>query len=53
VDAAERVLELCDAGLRAAVEREGGAAPEGARDAVARWGAAGLFRIAWSRAAPS
>jgi hypothetical protein len=48
VEAAERVLELCDAGLRAALEREGDAAPEAAREAVARWGAVGLFRTAWA-----
>ena len=48
VEAAERVLELCDAGLRAVLEREGDGAPEAAREAVVRWGAVGLFRTAWA-----
>jgi hypothetical protein len=52
VEAAERVLELCDAGLRAVLEREGNGAPEAAREALLRWGAAGLFRTAWAARAP-
>lgn len=52
VEAAERVLELCDAGLRAVLEREGDAAPEAAREALVRWSAAGLFRTAWAELAP-
>ena len=48
VEAAERVLELCDAGLRALLAREGDAAPEAARDTQVRWSAAGLFRTAWA-----
>lgn len=52
VEAAERVLELCDAGLRAVLEREGDAAPEAAREALVRWGATGLFRTAWAARRP-
>lgn len=52
VDAAERVLELCDAGLRAVLERERNAALQTAREAVVRWGAAGLFRKAWAARPP-
>jgi hypothetical protein len=52
VEAAERVLELCDAGLRAVLEREGNAAPEAARQTLSRWGAAGLFRTAWAARPP-
>jgi hypothetical protein len=51
-DAAERVLDLCDAGLRAVLERERDAAPDAAREALARWGAAGLFRTAWAARPP-
>lgn len=47
VEAAERVLELCDAGLRALRGREQGAC-EPAEEQVARWGAVGLFRTAWA-----
>ena len=52
VEAAERVLELCDAGLRAVLEREGDATPEAAREALVRWGAVGLFRTAWAARTP-
>jgi len=48
LEAAERVLELCDAGLRAVLEREEDGARSAARKALVRWGAAGLFRIAWA-----
>lgn len=48
VEAAERVLELCDAGLGAVLEREGDASREAAREALRRWGAAALFRTAWA-----
>jgi len=44
VEAAERVLELCDEGLRAIVNREG-SDPE---QALLRWGAVGVFRVAWA-----
>jgi hypothetical protein len=49
VEAAERVLELCDAGLREVLEREGDGAPQAAERALVRWSAAGLFRTAWAR----
>ena len=52
VDAAERVLALCDAGLRAVLEREGDAATDAAREALVRWGAVGLFRTAWAARSP-
>ena len=52
LEAAERVLALCDAGLRALLEREGDAAPDAARDALVRWGAVGLFRTAWAARPP-
>ena len=52
VEAAECVLGLCDAGLRAVLEREGDAAPEAARQALVRWGAAGLFRTSWAARPP-
>lgn len=45
VEAAERVLELCEEGLCSRAES---AAPEAAGEALARWGAAGLFRLAWA-----
>jgi hypothetical protein len=48
VEAAERVLALCDAGLREVLARRGDATPGAAREAVARWGAVGLFRTAWA-----
>jgi len=45
VEAAGHVLALCEAGLREAV----GAPPEtGPASTLARWGAVGLFRIAWA-----
>jgi hypothetical protein len=47
VDAAERVLELCDEGLHAVAEREG-AGRGAAERLVVRWGAVGLFRVAWA-----
>ena len=52
VEAAMRVLELCDAGLRAALARPPGAA-DGAPHALAEWGAVGLFRIAWATSRPA
>jgi Family of unknown function (DUF6178) len=52
VEAAERVLELCDAGLRTLLAREAGAARSDAREALVRWGAVGLFRTAWAVRAP-
>jgi hypothetical protein len=47
VEAAERVLELCDEGLR---ETSGprGSDPAPPKDALLRWGAIGLFRAAWA-----
>jgi hypothetical protein len=47
LEAAERVLELCDEGLRAIAER-GGSDPGAACDALMRWGAVGVFRVAWA-----
>jgi hypothetical protein len=53
VEAAERVLELCDEGLRALADR-GSSDPATARKLLLRWGAVGVFRIAWaSRAEPT
>jgi hypothetical protein len=50
VEAAERVLELCDEGLRSI----GGSDPVAAREALAHWGAVGAFRFAWaSRGEPA
>lgn len=47
VDAAQRVLELCDAGLRTIAEREGiEAGHVGAL--LTRYGAVGAFRAAWA-----
>jgi hypothetical protein len=51
LEAAERVLELCDAGLRAAT-RGRSSVPEAPREALLRWGAVGLFRTAWSARLP-
>jgi len=48
LEAAERVLELCNDGLRAVLEREGDAGPEAAREVLVSWGAVGLFRTAWA-----
>jgi len=48
VEAATRVVELCDAGLRAAIGRAPLRELEGPADVVAAWGATGLFRIAWA-----
>jgi hypothetical protein len=51
-DAAERVLALCDAGLAACLEgRAPAAAPCAALEALRRWGAVGLFRLAWAKEA--
>lgn len=52
VEAAERVLELCDAGLRSLTDR-GGSSPLDPRDALERWGAVGTFRLAWASRAGS
>jgi hypothetical protein len=49
LEAAIRVVELCGAGLHAAVTGVPGHAPLGPGEALARWGATGLFRIAWSQ----
>ena len=43
VEAAERVLALCDAGLRALADQEGSA-----QEVLLRWGAVGVFRVAWA-----
>jgi Family of unknown function (DUF6178) len=53
VEAAERVLELCDEGLRAVLAREGDGAPDAAREALVRWGAVGLFRTGWAARRPA
>lgn len=47
VEAAERVLELCDEGLRAIAAR-GGSGPSRAHEVLLRWGAVGVFRVAWA-----
>jgi hypothetical protein len=44
VEAAERVLALCDEGLRTLSERRG----SDARDVLLRFGAVGVFRAAWA-----
>jgi len=46
-EAAERVLQLCDEGLRSIVDRDG-SGPVAAREALVRWGAVGAFRFAWA-----
>jgi hypothetical protein len=52
VEAAERVLELCDEGLRTIADR-GGSDPVAAREALVRWGTVGAFRLAWASRAGS
>jgi hypothetical protein len=47
VEAAERVLELCDQGLRSIADGDG-SEPIAAREALVRWGAVGAFRFAWA-----
>ena len=47
VEAAERVLALCEAGLRAIADREG-SDPATAMEVLLRWGAVGVFRVAWA-----
>jgi hypothetical protein len=47
IEAAERVLELCDQGLHALTDG-GDLEPSSAREALVRWGAVGVFRIAWA-----
>jgi len=47
VEAALHVVELCGAGLRAALDRGRSGESKAPADVLARWGAAGLFRIAW------
>ncbi len=47
VEAAERVLELCDEGLRSIADR-GSSDPAAPREALLRWGAVGVFRVAWA-----
>jgi hypothetical protein len=47
VEAVERVLELCDEGLRTIANR-GGEDPATAQEALLRWGAVGVFRVAWA-----
>jgi hypothetical protein len=46
-EAAERVLEICDEGLRSIADH-GGSDPVSAREALVRWGAVGVFRLAWA-----
>jgi hypothetical protein len=52
VEAAERVLELCDEGLRTIADR-GGSDTVAAREALVRWGTVGAFRLAWASRAGS
>jgi len=47
LEAAERVIELCDEGLRTLSDR-GGSRPATVRKALVDWGAVGLFRRAWA-----
>jgi hypothetical protein len=47
VEAAERVLELCDEGLRAIADRAGSDRAT-AQEVLLRWGAVGVFRVAWA-----
>jgi len=47
VEAAERVLELCDEGLRAIADREGSATAS-AQELLRGSGAVGAFRVAWA-----
>lgn len=47
VEAAERVLELCDEGLRS-IAAGGGSDPAATQQALAHWGAVGAFRFAWA-----
>lgn len=47
VEAAERVLELCEEGLRSLTDRCA-SDPTAARGALVRWGAVGAFRVAWA-----
>jgi hypothetical protein len=51
LEAAIRVVELCDAGLCTAVGGPPGRVPAGPAETLARWGATGLFRIAWAEGA--
>jgi hypothetical protein len=48
LEAAERVLELCDEGLLAVIADREGDGPESAREALVDWGAVGVFRLAWA-----
>jgi hypothetical protein len=52
VEAAERVVELCDEGLRSLAGR-GGADSAGPLEALRRWGAVGVFRVAWAARSPA
>jgi len=52
VEAAERVLELCDEGLRSIVERHV-SDPAAPQEALLRWGAVGVFRVAWASRSPA
>ena len=45
VDAAEHVFALCDEGLCAIADRSD---PAAVRDVLMRWGAVGVFRVAWA-----
>jgi hypothetical protein len=47
IEAAERVLELCDEGLRAVADHADSDA-HAAQRALRAWGAVGLFRVAWA-----
>ena len=52
VEAAERVLELCDEGLRSIADRDS-SDPDAPRQALLRWGAVGVFRLAWASRSPA
>jgi hypothetical protein len=46
-EAAEHVMRLCDEGLSSVLSRSPQASAGSPRDALLRWGAVGLFRLAW------
>jgi len=53
-EAAQRVLALCDEGLHSVLSREPHADErDSAERILARWGAVGLFRVAWAATGPA